>query len=555
MSMSRNNNSKELSYSKGSISFGEFGVEQTYIPPIYQDKNKNKKLKKAKIPQNIKKNSDKKNKGNVYIYNKNFNISINNSFNNSNNNSNNSSDKSNHNSDDDDDKKCDKVAQVPDSKNSNDNNNQNNFRNNLSDSNKANAENPFFNAPKKINVPLQNNHNNIILSNQNQNYKNNIHQNHNNNKNNYAHNKIINNNNIIHYQYQKERNERKIFNQLNQFNNINISRYNEEIPFLLPNPKILNIEDNTIFSRYEKPSLTGLINLGQTSYLNSLLQLLCSIRPFVNFFFKLRNYFEKNLEYYPLSYYLYRLCTHIYPEDNKKEKYDGSNILTTLGGYNLVYNDNYYEKNPNECIYFILSKLNDELGINNNSNFNLIYNYFTWIKVEEMKCQKCPKVSKYYPYFQTFDLNITEVAKYDKSRKIKIKNCIDFYNTIPISKKNYCSKCKKYEQMVSQTFICFYPKIFVFILDLKKNRNINFIIEPKIFLGEKPAQITYVLNGIVFYDSKKNKYNALCCSPVDKMWYLYDDEDVQEMKLETFIHSYNKNTNGYLPCVLVYIKC
>ena len=91
-------------------------------------------------------------------------------------------------------------------------------------------------------------------------------------------------------------------------------------------------------------------------------------------------------------------------------------------------------------------------------------------------------------------------------------------------------------------------------LDLKKNRNINFIIEPKIFLGEKPAQITYVLNGIVFYDSKKNKYNALCCSPVDKMWYLYDDEDVQEMKLETFIHSYNKNTNGYLPCVLVYIK-
>ena len=260
------------------------------------------------------------------------------------------------------------------------------------------------------------------------------------------------------------------------------------------------------------------------------------------------------MDYYPLSYYLYRLCTHIYPEDNKKEKYDGSNILTTLGGYNLVYNDNYYEKNPNECIYFILSKLNDELGINNNSNFNLIYNYFTWIKVEEMKCQKCPKVSKFYPYFQTFDLNITEVAKYDKSRKIKIKNCIDFYNTIQISKKNYCSKCKKYEQMVSQTFICFYPKIFVFLLDLKKNRNINFIIEPKIFLGEKPAQITYVLNGIVFYDSKKNKYNALCCSPVDKMWYLYDDEDVQEMKLETFIHSYNKNTNGYLPCVLVYIK-
>ena len=55
--MSRNNNSKELSHSKESISFGEFGVEQTYVPPIYQDKNKNKKLKKAKIPQNIKKNS------------------------------------------------------------------------------------------------------------------------------------------------------------------------------------------------------------------------------------------------------------------------------------------------------------------------------------------------------------------------------------------------------------------------------------------------------------------------------------------------------------------
>ena len=444
---------------------------------------------------------------------------------------------------------------MPDSKNSNDNNNRNNFGINLNDSNKANAENPFFIAPKKIIRPIQNNKNNIIQDNPNQNY-NNKYQNNNNNINNhknyFAQNKIINNNN--YHQHQNESNERNIFNQVNLFNNLNIDRYIDEIPFPLPNPTILNIEDNTIFSRYEKPSLTGLTNLGQTSYLNSILQLLCCIRPLVNFFFRSRNYFEKHLELYPLSYLVYRLLTHIYPEDNKKEKYDGSKILIALGKYNLVYNNNYYEKNPNECINFMLSKLNNELSLNNNYNDNLVYNYFTWIKVKELKCQKCSKVFKYYQYFQTFDLNIIDVVKYDKSRKIKIKNCIDFYNTIPISKKNFCFNCNKYEQMVSQTCICFYPKIFVFLLDLKNNNKINFIIEPKIALGEKPAKIIYVLNGIVFYDTKKNKYNSLSCSPVDKIWYLYDDEDVQEIKLETFIHSYNKNTNSYIPCVLVYIK-
>ena len=525
---SQNKNSNIFSHSQGNISFGEDGVDQTYVPPMSQDKNKNKKINKAKIPH-----KDKINSGNVYIFNKHLNININNSINNINNNSNNSSGNNSHNSNDNNE---DNMAQIPNSNNSN-NNNQKNLGNNISDSQKANEVNPFF-APKNNNIPIKNVQNNIIPNNQKQsiNY---INKNNNNNK----------NNNIIQYQHRKENKQKAI---INQVNNLNISLKKDEIDFPLPNPNALNLEENIIFSRYEKPALTGLRNLGKTSYLNSILQLLYNIRPLVNFLFKFRNYLEKHQEFYPFSYEIYRLCTQIYPENNKKETYHSSEVLTTFANHNLVYND-YYEKNPNECISFLLSKLNDELSSNDNNNKNLIYNYFTWIKMEEMKCQKCSEVFKDFHNFQTFDLNYSGVVKYDKSKKIKIKNCIDFYNT-PKLKKNFCSKCNKYERMVSKNFIYYYPKIFIFLLDLKGNNYNDFVIEHKINLGEKTDPKIYVLNGIVFYDAYKERYNALCASPVDKMWYLYDDENVQPVNLEKFIRLYNKDPKLYLPCILVYIR-
>ena len=187
------------------------------------------------------------------------------------------------------------------------NNNQINLGIQTKDIIKAKIPNPFFISPENN---INSNQNNIILSNQ------------------------------------------ALNNDLNPINS------NNQIPFPLPDPNMVNIGENHYFSKYKKPALTGLEHLGGSSYLNAVLQLICTVKIFANFFLSKKNWPEL-YKTNPLAYWIHRLCTHIYPKENKKETYTGKKILGVLKNSSLVYNDN-NEKNPNEFICFLLSKLNDE---------------------------------------------------------------------------------------------------------------------------------------------------------------------------------------------------
>ena len=56
---------------------------------------------------------------------------------------------------------------------------------------------------------------------------------------------------------------------------------------------------------------------------------------------------------------------------------------------------------------------------------------------------------------------------------------------------------------------------------------------------------------LIFWDISKNKYNALCISPVDKEWYFYDDENVFKFDIITFMNLYNEK-KIYKPWILLY---
>ena len=392
--------------------------------------------------------------------------------------------------------------------------------------------------------------------------KNEIHINNNSNNNNI---KPSNNNEINSGNIENNTKKVKIPNlfyipkNINKINNININLKNNQInqiPYPLPKPDELNIGEDPIFSNYQKPPLSYLGNLDNTSYLNSVLLLIFNIKPFANYLLSLKNInnFYQNANLFPLLFAIYDLCTKLYylVPINIGEIFSLRNIF---GNYNIIYKDYYCEKNPNEFIVFFLDKLKDELGlINNNYYDNFIYNYFTWIKMKEMKCNECLKLFHDWENFQTFDLNVVDVFKYKKLEKIKIKNCIDFYN-IPTNKKSYCNFCKKYQRITTKNKIYFFPKVFIFLLDLNKNKNINFIIEQKINLDEfkenKTVPLIYKLNGVVFFDTNKNKYNVICVSPFDKKWYLYDDEKVEVLKFGDFVRSCGGYKN-YRPCILLY---
>ena len=175
------------------------------------------------------------------------------------------------------------------------NNNQINLGIQTKDIIKAKIPNPFFISPENN---INSNQNNIILSNQ-------------------------------------------AFN-----NNLIPINSNNQISFPLPDPNMVNKVENHCFSGCEKPALIGLTNLGNTSYLNAVLQLICTVKIFANYFLSKKNWPEL-YKTNPLAYWIHRLCTHIYPKENKKETYTGKKILGVLKNSSLVYNDN-NEKNPNE---------------------------------------------------------------------------------------------------------------------------------------------------------------------------------------------------------------
>ena len=463
------------------------------------------------------------------------------------------------------------------------NNNMQNKGNNVSYQNAQNNNITNNNLPNKYsNVPNQISQNNNNMLNKISNAPNQIAQNNNN---------ILNNGNNVENQIA-----------LNPFNNMNNNQINhndinnkiqlQQNPpenqqnVILKGQNKKDKEQNN-FSRYTKAALTGLKNLGNTSYLNSVLQLICNVKSFASHFLNPKNgeFYKNNVNKYLLSYVIHRLNTHIYPypETNIKEIYKPDSVLQILGNYNLVYGD-YKEKNPNELIVFILDKLHEELntqknkkvneiqndniisdksavvnlGINNfmSNNNSIITTCFTWFELKETMCRTCNKYFYSFHNFPTFELNLIDCAKAQKIQDIKIENCLDFYSTLKI-KNSFCKNCNNYNQISILNTIYSSPNYFIFLLDLKEENNIKFILEQNInlnkFIENKNVPLNFELNGIVFFDKKKKRYNTLCVSPVDQNWYLYDDEIVLPYDLNNFIIMFNNDVNKiYQPYILLY---
>ena len=345
------------------------------------------------------------------------------------------------------------------------------------------------------------------------------------------------------------------------------------------------------FSRYKKAPRTGLINMGHTSYLNSVLQLLGCIRSLASHFLNPKNneIYVTQVKRYPLSYVIYRLFFHLYPFPVKiqREFYQPTSLKEILSMYNIAYCNN-EENSPNLLIGFILNKLHDELNVvkfkdnytfydfimnmkladdrdtvinkglqffcsNNNS---LIFNYFNWFEIKEISCQTCSQTLYDFLSYPTFELNALEWAKYKHMQNINIRDCLDFYIITKI-KKRVCQYCQKYNEVSITTKIYSSPNIFVFLLNLEsEDNNINFIIEREInlekYIENNNSPTNYELTGMVFKDIKKNKYKAFCKSPADKKWYLYDDEKVKLTAYDEFMKEYESTIN-YKPCILLYI--
>ena len=450
--------------------------------------------------------------------------------------------------------------------------------NNISSQMQNNGKN--YNENRKIN----NNYGHNINSNNNNNFYNNEQKNEQQiyNNNNNININMINNNN----KFNNNINENIINNQMSNPNfNINVNPINQNVD----NYKMNSNSNTYSFSRYTKASQTSLVNINDTSYLNSVIQLLGSIRNIASYFLnpKHQKIIADDIKHYPLSFVFYRLFLHLYPypEIDNKVIYKPDSLLEVLGILNVVYKTT-KARNPNELISFILNTLHKEININKNNKFqpssyciydkksvisagisyfqksdnSVISNILNWFEIKELRCNKCNQIVYNFNTFNTFELDILG-AYQCKKNPITLNECLYYYGKEK-AQDLYCIKCGKYNKITYKSNILSSSYMIIFSLnrgELDKNNliHIPFHLEDKIdlsFFIEKESPKHYELTGIVSAVKEQNKYKyvSFCRSPVDHQWYLYNDEIIGKPQLNDIINAHNNNK--YIPCILAYTQ-
>ena len=467
--------------------------------------------------------------------------------------------------------------------NDNNNNNQMNMSNNSNNNNQMNMPFNSNNNNNQMNMPFNSNNN---PNNQMNNYQmsqinnnNNINPNLNNQMPNMNMNKNNNNSNKLMPE------TKSILEGSNKNNNNNInSNNNQNIP---NKPQEQNPNEPYSFSRYKEASLTTLKNLGDTSYLNSVLQLLGTSRALSNYFINPKNtkYFVDNMNSAPLAFVLHRLFTHFYPypKKDKPEVYEPETLLTILGSKNKIYAST-ERRNPNDLILFILNYLHKEINFiktqyitsdsyidkqkaihefienYNRSNKSIISINFIWFEIKSQKCTQCNTEFYSLRNYETLDLDLSNFYTRNYNQALTITKCLEFQRNK--QQKSFCKKCGEYNMMMNITNgILSLPSYLVFSLNRESSStNINllsvpFLVEEIIDLSNyieiKDSFSAYELQGIVSICISQNKYVCFGKSPVDHKWYLYNDDKYYNGDINTVLNL-NNNNKGFIPCILLY---
>lgn len=191
----------------------------------------------------------------------------------------------------------------------------------------------------------------------------------------------------------------------------------------------------------------------------------------------------------------------------------------------------------------------------------MISDIFNLFEIKESKCLKCDNMTYDFHSFFTYELDILEAYKYKNNNAITLFDCLQYLSMIPKSPKLLCKKCGEFNQIPYISKIYFSSKILIFSLnrgDFDKDNLINvpYNIEEKIDLTylveEKECPKNYQLIGIVSITKEDNKliYMSFCKSPIDKQWYLYNNEEVEQIDINEVIELHNNR--NFIPCFLGY---
>ena len=302
--------------------------------------------------------------------------------------------------------------------------------------------------------------------------------------------------------------------------------------------------------------------------------------------------------------YLY-LIKKLWEKDIKLQSFYPYNIKNAIQSLNPLFKE-FQPGDCKDFIIFILEQLHKELKRpinNNNSNeviqfnqynkkqafkyfFNefkkelsIISDIFFGFKETTNECINCKNYSNSqglsnpicYNY-STFNCLIFPLEEIKKNKEqnnnfinnnqddnITLEDCFSYNQKSKLftgDNKIFCNICKQLTDSIHTTKIFSCPNILLLIFNREKNNIYNIKIKfsetldiSEFVLRKDKPQIIYNLYGVISYIKETDNnpfvhFVALCKSPIDKKWYLYDDSVVSNIN----------NINDYIDFGIPYIE-
>ena len=354
-----------------------------------------------------------------------------------------------------------------------------------------------------------------------------------------------------------------------------------------------------IKQEFSKPKLVGLQYIAEApNFMNAILQCFCQIEYLVNYI-KYKPKIKNIIDNYKINNRINLISSFKILVDNLwPSEQNGNNCGLLYNNKNYYFapyeikekfaliNNNFKNFIPKDLIDLILNNLHLDLNKQNqykmnsqllnasnkeqvfksyfdlfkNNNCSTISDNFFGIYQLCKSCSSCKTPQYEFDSFNSlfFDLNQIKIYKQQNSQynnnfsqNLNLQDCFEYQRRIEYNtenEKNICPNCKGSNIYYKNRTIYSTPKILIIALNLVndfQNKN-KFDLWETFYLNNyveiKINECFYNLRGIVAYNLNTYHYLAYCKSPIDNLWYKYNDDSVNLIDNNNIINEISNNS-------------